>query len=50
MAFNCLLIDCCRSDRDPSICPPQESAFAMKVALRMVTARQRKGEKIPWQG
>jgi predicted dehydrogenase len=42
-------IDCCRSGRDPVICPPQDSALAVKVAQSMVAARQQKGEKIPWQ-
>jgi len=40
-------VDCCRQGRQPALCPPAESAAAVKLALLMVEARKHKGEKIP---
>jgi predicted dehydrogenase len=39
-------MDCCVNNRKPEFCPPQESANAVKVALLMLEARNRNGEKI----
>jgi predicted dehydrogenase len=38
---------CCRSGRPPEECPPAESAAAVKLALLMLEARERQGEKLP---
>jgi predicted dehydrogenase len=40
-------LECCRAGRKPELCPPDESAAAVKVARRLLEARERKGEKIP---
>ena len=39
-------VDCCRTGQPPAICPPGESADAVKLARRMLEARSRNGEKI----
>lgn len=39
-------IDCCRSGRQPEICPPRESADAVKLARLMLEARNSNGERI----
>ena len=39
-------IDCCRTGRKPEMCPPWESAAAVKLARLILMARDRKGEKI----
>ncbi|MFN3326473.1 MAG: Gfo/Idh/MocA family protein [Bryobacteraceae bacterium] len=40
-------LDCCRTGRKPAICPPEESAAAVKIARLMAEARNGKGETIP---
>jgi predicted dehydrogenase len=40
-------VECCRTGREPDVCPPQESADAVKLMLLLLEARQRNGEKIP---
>ncbi len=38
--------DCCRNRRQPEICPPRESADAVKLARLMLEARNKNGERI----
>lgn len=38
---------CCRAGNAPVLCPPEESAQAVKLTLMMLESRKRKGEKIP---
>jgi predicted dehydrogenase len=40
-------VDCCNSGKRPEICPPEESAAAVKLMLAVLEARNRNGEKIP---
>lgn len=40
-------IDCIREGRKPAMCPPEESAAAVKITRLMVEARKHQGEKIP---
>jgi hypothetical protein len=37
---------CCDAGRPPDLCPPSESAAAVKLMLQILEARERKGEKI----
>jgi predicted dehydrogenase len=39
-------VECCRTGRRPEICPPQESAAAVKLTQLMLEARNKNGEKI----
>jgi predicted dehydrogenase len=39
-------LDCCRTGRQPEICPASESASAVKLARLMLEARNRNGERI----
>lgn len=39
---------CVRERRWPELCPPEESAAAVKLARAMAEARSRPGEKLPW--
>jgi predicted dehydrogenase len=39
-------VECCRTGRQPEICPPRESANAVKLGRLMLEARNRNGEKI----
>ncbi len=39
-------VDCCKSGRQPEICPPAESANAVKLARQMLEARNRNGERM----
>ncbi len=39
-------IDCCRSGKQPDLCPPQQSAEAVKLALLLKTSRANGGEPI----
>ena len=39
-------VECCVHDKRPELCPPEESAAAVKLARLMLDARERKGEKI----
>ena len=39
-------LDCCRTGASPSRCPPDESAQAVALALCILEARKRNGEKI----
>jgi predicted dehydrogenase len=40
-------IECCETGRQPVLCPPRESAQAVELMRLLLTARERKGEKIP---
>lgn len=40
-------LDCCAHQRRPEICPPEQSAAGVKVAILMQQARELNGEKIP---
>lgn len=40
--------ECCRSGEAPARCPPEESARAVALALEILEARKRNGEKISW--
>ncbi|MEO8131633.1 MAG: Gfo/Idh/MocA family oxidoreductase [Bryobacteraceae bacterium] len=39
-------VDCCASGRKPDLCPPEESAAAVKLTLLMLESRKRNGEKV----
>lgn len=39
-------IDCCAKGKQPDFCPPRESADSVKLALLILEAREKKGEKI----
>jgi predicted dehydrogenase len=39
-------VDCCNYGRQPDLCPPGESAEAVKLARLMLEARNRNGERI----
>jgi len=39
-------LECCRRGENPSLCPPEESADAVALALCILEARKRNGEKI----
>ena len=38
--------ECCRDGRAPEVCPPAESALAVKVTLLMLEARKRNGARM----
>jgi len=38
--------ECCRTGAFPALCPPRESAAAVKLALLMLESRNRNGEKL----
>jgi len=40
------LVDCAAHGRKPEMCPPEESALAVKLTRLMVESRKRNGEKI----
>jgi predicted dehydrogenase len=40
-------VDCCRAGCQPELCPPRESADAVKLMLLLLEARKRNGEKLP---
>jgi len=40
-------IECAVAGEQPAICPPQESAIAVKLARLMIEAREQNGDKIP---
>jgi predicted dehydrogenase len=40
-------VDCCAAGRQPELCPPEESAAAVKLTRLMADARAYKGEKVP---
>ncbi len=42
-------LECAAGGRRPVLCPPEESAAAVKLAKLMVEAREKKGEKIACQ-
>jgi len=42
-------LDCCRRGESANLCPPEESADAVALALCILEARQRNGEKIRCQ-
>ncbi len=39
-------VECCVQNKRPTLCPPEESAAAVKLARLMLDARERKGEHI----
>ena len=39
-------VECCRAGRPPALCPPKESAGAVKLMRLILKARERNGEKI----
>jgi hypothetical protein len=39
-------VDCAAHGRKPEMCPPEESALAVKLTRLMVESRKRNGEKI----
>ena len=39
-------IECCRGGRKPEVCPPEESAAAVKLARLVLEAREKEGERI----
>jgi hypothetical protein len=39
-------LDCCRRGESPSLCPPEESADAVALALCILKARKQNGVKI----
>ena len=39
-------LNCCRRGERPSLCPPQDSAHAVALALCILEARKRNGEKV----
>jgi predicted dehydrogenase len=42
-------VSCCRNGERPAFCPPEESAQAVKLALLLLEARRKNGEKIACQ-
>lgn len=40
--------DCARANTPPALCPPSESADAVRFVEIMVESRNRKGESLPW--
>jgi predicted dehydrogenase len=40
--------ECVRDGKQPSRCPPRESAEAVRLMLALIAARERNGEKIAW--
>jgi predicted dehydrogenase len=41
-------VECCRANRPPDRCPPEESARAVDLMRELVAARERNGEKIKY--
>jgi predicted dehydrogenase len=41
-------VDCCATGQPPSLCPPEESALAVKLTRFMSEARKQNGEKLKW--
>jgi predicted dehydrogenase len=39
-------VDCCRTGKKPELCPPEQSAAAVKLTLQMLEARKNNGEKL----
>jgi predicted dehydrogenase len=39
-------VDCCRTRGKPTLCPPEESARSVKLALLMLESRRRNGERM----
>jgi predicted dehydrogenase len=42
-------LNCCRRDENPNLCPPEESADAVAMALCILEARKRNGERLRCQ-
>jgi predicted dehydrogenase len=42
-------VDCCVNGRKPELCPPVESAVAVRLASLVLQSRERQGERIPWK-
>ena len=41
--------ECCRTGARPELCPPEESAAAVKLTRLMLEAREANGGSIPWK-
>jgi predicted dehydrogenase len=39
-------VECCRTGREPAICPPAQSADAVKLMRLLLEARERNGERM----
>ena len=39
-------IECCRANRRPDRCPPEESAYVVELMRELLAARERNGEKV----
>jgi predicted dehydrogenase len=39
-------LDCCRNGAKPALCPPADSANAVKVALALKESRAKDGEQV----
>jgi hypothetical protein len=37
-------VECCRAGKSPELCPPRESAQAVKLMLLLLESRKRNGE------
>jgi len=42
-------VDCCIHQRQPDLCPPDESAQAVRLADLVLESREKRGERIPWK-
>ena len=42
-------VDCCIQGRQPNLCPPVESAQAVRLAGLMLESREERGERILWK-
>ncbi|MGH8165125.1 MAG: hypothetical protein ACREP1_12410, partial [Rhodanobacteraceae bacterium] len=39
-------LECCENGKPPVLCPPEESAMAVKLALLLKESRAKEGEQI----
>ncbi|WP_260706672.1 Gfo/Idh/MocA family protein [Edaphobacter flagellatus] len=42
-------VECCRNNQPPNVCPPSESALAVKLALQLKASREAGGQELVWQ-
>ena len=42
-------VECCLEEKQPELCPPEESARAVRLALLMLESREKGGEILPWK-
>jgi predicted dehydrogenase len=42
-------VRCCMEGSQPALCPPDESAQAVRLAGLMLESRRKRGERIPWK-